>query len=126
MLFISNRHLLTFGYIPGVPLFPNYERVFLMEMAMAGNTEYLGRLRQDLADGRFSLIISEPLYVRIKDESADFGEENNIWIKQVVRLLRCYYIEDENDDDEKFMLRELQIQFLTPDPKPNPARCPKE
>lgn len=126
VLFISNRHLLTFGYIPGVPLFPDYERVFLMEMAMAGDTEYLGRLRQDLADGRFSLIITEPLYVRIKDESADFGEENNIWVKQVVRLLRCYYIEDENDDDEKFMLRELQIQFLTPDPKPNPARCPKE
>lgn len=126
ILFISNRHLLTFGYISGVPLFPDYERVFLMEMAMANDAAYLDRLRQDLENNRFSLIISEPLYVRIKDETAEFGEENNIWIKQVVRLIRCYYNEDANDDDEKFMMRELQIQFFVPDPKPNPARCPKE
>jgi hypothetical protein len=125
VLFISNRHLLTFGYIQGVPLFPDYERVFLMEMAMAGNTKYLGKLRQDLENGRFSLIITEPLYVKIKDESANFGEENNIWIKQVVRMIRCYYNEDENDDDEKFMLRELQIQFLVPDPTPNAVQCEK-
>jgi hypothetical protein len=126
VLMVSNRHLLTFHYFQGVPLVPDYERVFLMEMAMAGNAKYLGRLQEDLANHRFSLIITEPLYLKIKDETAEFGEENNIWIKQVVRLLRCYYIEDENDDDEKFMLREMQIQFLIPDPKPNPARCSKE
>jgi hypothetical protein len=47
MLFISNRHLLTFKYLTGITLVPEYERVFLMEMAMAGSPDYLGRFRQD-------------------------------------------------------------------------------
>ncbi|HEX9679997.1 MAG TPA: hypothetical protein VGA32_00985, partial [Anaerolineales bacterium] len=37
VLFIADRHLLTFGYVREVPLVPEYEVVFLMEMAMAGD-----------------------------------------------------------------------------------------
>ena len=41
ILFISERQLLTFDYIEDVNLVPDYEKVFLMEMVMAGNRNYL-------------------------------------------------------------------------------------
>ena len=56
ILFISQRQLLTFKQITGVPLVEPYENVFLMEMAMAGNPEYLGRFHDDLKNHRFALI----------------------------------------------------------------------
>ena len=43
VLFINQRHLLTFGIIQGVPLEPEYELLVLMEMAMANNSRYLSR-----------------------------------------------------------------------------------
>ncbi|RMF49814.1 MAG: hypothetical protein D6755_01980, partial [Anaerolineae bacterium] len=60
VLFISERHLLTFGEID-VPLIPEYERTFLMEMAMAHNEAYLQQFRDDLASHRFALIVVQPL-----------------------------------------------------------------
>lgn len=120
-LFISNRHLITFNYIPNTRHIPEYERVFLMEMAMAGNTDYLEKFRQDLKDHRFALIINEPLYsqVRETEDAVVFREENNAWVGQVADYIRCYYQEDT-------LLKDLQIQLFVPDPIPNKAQCPTE
>jgi hypothetical protein len=115
VLFISNRHLLTFGYIENVELIPEYERVYLMEMAMAGQPEYLGKFREDLKNQRFGLIVSEPLYRQQKDESAVFGEENNAWVNQVSQYILCYY-------EEEKLARQVHIQLLVP--KKSIEECP--
>ncbi|MFU8826680.1 MAG: hypothetical protein ACNA70_04230, partial [Brevefilum sp.] len=83
VLFIHNRHLLTFNMIEGVDLIPEYEKVFLMEMAMSETESYLDRFKQDLETHRFSMIITEPLYLGIKPRSAIFSEENNVWVVHV-------------------------------------------
>lgn len=115
ILFISNRHLLTFEKLSGVQLVPDYERVFLMEMAMSGNLEYLGKFHDELKNHRFSLIVSEPLFLRQKDENEIFGEENNAWVQAVSKYVLCYYKEEQRS-------RDVSIQFFTPNP--NPGECP--
>ncbi len=108
VLFITERQLLTFDYLEGAGLVPDYEKVFLMEMAMAGNPDYLGRFNEDLRSKRFSLIVSEPLFERIKDSSNIFGEENNAWVRNVSRPVLCYY------KPERFAIPNLPIQLLLP------------
>jgi hypothetical protein len=93
VLFISQRHLVTFNYVQGVSLVPDYEKVFLMEMAMAGNQAYFDQFEEDLKSQRFSLIVSEPLEMTIQDEQAMFSEENNAWTTWVTALIRKYYRE---------------------------------
>lgn len=112
VLFISERQLLTFGEIQGVKLIPDYERVFLMEMAMSGNKEYLEQFRQDLKNQRFAMIVSEPLFLPVKDESERFGEENNAWVNYVGKNLRCYYTAIKT-------VKELKVQLLIPQTKIN-------
>jgi hypothetical protein len=93
VLFISQRHYITFNYVRGVTLVPDYEKVFLMEMAMADNQVYLGQFEQDLKSHRFALIVSEPLYMVVQDEEDDYFEENNAWTTRVTALIRKYYQE---------------------------------
>lgn len=114
VLFISERHLLTYDLIRPVPLVPEYEKVFLMEMAMANSPSYLGQFQQDIKNQRFSLIVSEPLAIRYKGSAKSFGEENDAWVKNVVEPILCYY--------EPFRtFRELKIQLLKP--RPHPETC---
>ncbi len=117
VLFLTNRHLLTFGMVEGVELVSEYERVFLMEAAMANAPEYLERFRQDMKDHRFALIISEPLSTRYKSPQASFGAENNAWVRRVSQVVLCYYYPVET-------LRELQIQVLVPRAKDR-KNCPE-
>jgi len=92
VLFIDQRHLLTFEMIEGVDLVPEYEKVFLMEMAMANNVAYLNNFWEDIEDHRFELIISDRLKSQIQSENDVFGEENNVWVECVSRpLLKSYY-----------------------------------
>ena len=115
VLFMSERQLLTFNNIYDVALVDDYEKVFLMEMAMAGNPEYLGKFHDDLKNQRFSLIISEPLNTRLKGRAKSFGEENDAWVKNVSEPVLCYY--------EPFRtFRELRVQLLKP--RSNPGACP--
>ena len=91
VLFISERQLLTYHYVRGVSLVPENERVFLMEMVMAGDRDYLDRLHQDLKNHRYAIIVSEPLFTRLKGRSESFGEENDAWVRQVSRPVLCAY-----------------------------------
>jgi hypothetical protein len=107
ILFMDQRQLLTFGYVEDIPLVPEYEKKVLMNAAMGANEKYFRRLYSELADQRFSLIISEPLRAPVKDSSYQFGEENNAWVEWVVRPVLCYY-------DEIETYRSAQIQLLVP------------
>jgi len=116
VLFISERELLTFHMLDkNVPLVPDYERVFLMEMAMAGNPYYLGKFHDDIKNQRFEMILSEPLFTQLKGREESFGEENDAWVNQVSIPVLCYYTPDTT-------LRDVRIQLLVP--KPNPENCP--
>lgn len=89
VLFINERHLLTFHQI-NLPLVPEYEAVFLMEMAMSNNQAYLQRFYSDLKNHRFAAIVTGKLNVGIKEEGA-FAEENNTWNQHISPYILCYY-----------------------------------
>jgi len=108
ILLISNRHLVTFGYID-IPLIHEYERVFLMEMAMSNNTAYLNNFEDDLRNQRFDLILSEPLSRHTKDETSIFGEENNAWVSNITQHIFCYYEPEKAD-------RVTNVQVFVPKP----------
>jgi len=115
VLFISERQLLTFHMLPGIKLEPDYEKVFLTEMAMAGDPEYLGRFWDDLKNQRFALIVTEPLFLRYKGPGESFGEENDAWVKNVSEKILCYYAPQR-------MLREVPLQLLGP--RESSGDCP--
>jgi hypothetical protein len=91
VLFLDQRQLLTFGMIQNVPLISDYEKKYLMDNAMANDQPYFQRFYQDLAQKRFSLIVSEPLKLGQKDYTDSFGEENTAWVKWVAAPIHCYY-----------------------------------
>jgi hypothetical protein len=113
VLFISERHLVTFRMLDHVSLVPDYEVVTLMEMAMSGNQLYLERFRSDLASHRFALIISRKQRV-VKKEGEAFAEENNVWIDAVSTPLLCYY-------ERSFTLESSNTLVLVPS---DTADCP--
>ncbi len=89
VLFINERQLLTFGYIPGVPVVPEDEVVSLMEMAISGNKSYLTKFYQDLSSHRFAAIVAHKQNLGV--EGGDFIEENNAWTTFVAEPLLCQY-----------------------------------
>jgi hypothetical protein len=115
VLFISERQLLTFGEVEEVGLVAEYEKVFLMEMAMAGNAAYLGQFEADLAAGRYALIVSDRVNLNVQGREDDFGEENNAWDRYVTFPLLCYY-------EEVQTLDQAGVEILAP--KASPA-CPE-
>jgi len=90
VLFISERQLLTFGELD-LAVVPEYEKVFLMEMAMGNNQDYLDGFRQKLADHAFVAIISDPLSTNIQGSNRGFADENNAWVEQVVLPMLTEY-----------------------------------
>ncbi len=92
ILFIDHRQLLTFGFVDSVPLVPEYEKQMMMEHAMAGDAVYFASYYRDLAERRFGLIVTEPLYTFLQDENESvFAAENNAWVKWVAAPTLCYY-----------------------------------
>ncbi len=89
VLFIYERQLLTFGYIPNVPMVPDYEVVSLMEMAISGNKPYLDQFYGDLASHRFAAIVIHPQNLGV--QTGDFIEESNVWNRLVAQPLLCQY-----------------------------------
>lgn len=66
VLFISERQLLSFHELQGVRVVPEYEKVFLMEMAMGNNQPYLQRFYMDLVSHRFKAIITDTISTRLQ------------------------------------------------------------
>ena len=88
VLFITERQLLTFGELD-LPIVPEYEKVFLMEMAMGNNREYMGVFREKIEGHAYIAIITDWVTDRFYDSSSGFSEENNAWVEHVV--LRMFH-----------------------------------
>jgi hypothetical protein len=89
VLFIYERHLLTFGMIPNVPLAADYEVILLTEMAISDNQLYLEKFRGDMENHRFAAIVAHRQNFEVS--SGDFAEENSAWNEQVAYYLMCEY-----------------------------------
>jgi hypothetical protein len=109
VLFISQRHLQTFGMVRGVPLEPAYETVELMEMAMSGNADYLNQFYTDLREHRFDLIVTGELNTVFKGPQDSFPEENNVWVRHVSFPALQHY-------QSILVLPHSRIQLLVPKP----------
>jgi hypothetical protein len=91
VLFIDQRHLLTFGILEDIPLVSNYEVLFLMEMVMSGNRTYLDQFHQELQEQKFAVIASGEQLINHQGREYAFGEENDAWVKEVSEPMLCYY-----------------------------------
>jgi hypothetical protein len=107
VIFITERQLLTFHSIYNVPLVPEYEKFYLMEMAMAGNSEYMDKFFEDIQKKRFGMIITEPVNTTVHKDYGRFGEENWIWRKFVNKVLFCYYKPIES-------IKSIGVEILVP------------
>lgn len=107
ILFIDQRQLLTFGFVPRIPLIPEYEKKRMMDEAMAENAAYFAPFIRDLASHRFALIISEPLWIKFQGGDYHFGNENDAWVKWVSIPVLCYY-----QPVETFL--DVGVQLLVP------------
>ncbi|MCC6298105.1 MAG: hypothetical protein IT314_02315 [Anaerolineales bacterium] len=107
ILFIDQRQLLTFRYIEGVPLVPEYDKKVLINQAMSADESYFKTFYQDLAAQRFSLIITNPLHERVQTEEDNFGEENNAWVEWVSTPVLCFY-------EPLDTLKKVRVQLLVP------------
>jgi hypothetical protein len=90
ILFITERQLITFDYLHGVRLAPEYEQMELMEMAMSRNRAYLENYYADLRARRFDLIVAEDQKFTRQKQGA-FVEENAAWVRFVGAPLLCNY-----------------------------------
>jgi hypothetical protein len=109
ILFITERQLITFDYIHGVTLVPEYEQSELMEMAMSRNRAYLDQYYADLHDRRFALIVAEDQKFTQQKQGA-FVEENVAWVRFVGAPLLCNY-------KPVITLTSNNIQVFEPRPK---------
>ncbi|MBL8062021.1 MAG: hypothetical protein JNK32_03310 [Anaerolineales bacterium] len=90
ILFITERQLITFDYLNGITLMPEYEQSELMEMAMSRNRPYLESFYTDLRERRFALIVAEDQKFTQQKQGA-FVEENVAWVRFVGAPLLCNY-----------------------------------
>ncbi len=109
ILFITERQLITFDYVNGVTLVPEYEQSELMEMAMSRNRAYLDQYYADLHDRRFALIVAEDQKFTQQKQGA-FVEENVAWVRFVGAPLLCNY-------KPVITLTSNNIQVFEPRPK---------
>jgi hypothetical protein len=90
-LFIADRQLVTFGEIEGVRMEPDYEKVFLMEMAMGNNKPYLQGFYHQISSHAYKAIITDTLYTGKQGQTHAFGDENDIWVfKVLIPMLEEY------------------------------------
>lgn len=94
ILFITQRHLISMHMLNDVKMIPEYEREELMEMAMGDNREYLQTFQADMERQRFEAIVVDPLAYRLLGKNYVFGEENNAWVRHVMKPILCNYQED--------------------------------
>jgi hypothetical protein len=115
VLFMDDRQLLVFGYIPAIPFVPEYEKKYMMDQAMASNADYFQAYYQDLANRRFALIVTEPLKTRRREDlGGPFSEENDAWVLWVSNPTLCFY-------EPIYISTDVNVELLVP--KQNPVGC---
>ena len=115
VLFMDQRQLLTFGYIPAISFIPEYEKKYMMDQAMGSNAGYFQSYYQDLARQRFALIVTEPLRTRRREDlGGPFSEENDAWVLWVSNPTLCFY-------EPVYIATEVNVELLVP--RQNPLGC---
>ena len=104
ILFITQRHLISMGMLENVTLVPEYEREELMEMAMSNNEEFLAMFKQEMQSQRFDLIVVDPLTFKILARRRAFSEENNVWVRGIMRPILCNYRLDVSFPEDEVAL----------------------
>jgi hypothetical protein len=90
VLFISQRQLLAMKMVK-VPLIPEYEQDFLMEMVMSHNRPYLDHFQADLRSQKFAMVVADEQNLHYYGKSGAFGAENDLWVQEVSIPMLCYY-----------------------------------
>jgi hypothetical protein len=112
VLFIDQRQLLSFGYVPEMDLVMEYDLIDLMDHAMAGSGIVLEDFYGDIQNQRFKMIVSDPMPIVWKGRGYSFGEENDAWVQNItVPLLEWYQPVIELDD--------VGVWLLAPIPEEN-------
>jgi hypothetical protein len=115
VLFMDQRQLLAFGYIPAIPFIPEYEKKYMMDQAMGNNSGYFQPYYHDLARQRFALIVTEPLKTRRREDlGGPFSEENDAWVLWVSNPTLCFY-------EPIYLSTDVNVELLVP--KQNPLGC---
>lgn len=91
ILFISERQLLVFDELKDISMVADYEKVFLMEMAMGGNKTYLSEFYSKLSKHHYKAIVIDSISTNIQDSSRPFNEENNAWVQEVLVPILMFY-----------------------------------
>ena len=104
ILFITQRHLISMGMLQDVTLVPEYEREELMEMAMSNNEEFLAHFKEEMESQRFDLIVVDPLTFKILARRRAFSEENNAWVRGIMRPILCNYRLEESFPEDDIAL----------------------
>jgi hypothetical protein len=121
VLMLTERQLLLFKNITGAAMQPDYEKVFLMEMAMGNNRNYLDTFAADLKAHKYALLVSEPVKLNYQDRTRSFNEENNAWVDRVSKVILCYY-EPVKSAEITQILKPVRAQLLVP--RQPDANCP--
>lgn len=116
VLFVSQRHLLTFGLIEGVPLVHAHEKLLLQEMVMSQNYAYLENFAEEMAEQRYAMLVMDrlPRFWKHPDK-VTLAVENNVVNKDLVPLVLCAY-------ETKDFLLDGSLEILVP--KANPTCDP--
>ena len=83
ILLIDHRQLLIYHFIPDMELVIPYEKIELMEMAMANNKDYFVDFWKDIQNKKYPLIVSEVLVDAYQNQTSPFGYESNLWFENV-------------------------------------------
>ena len=107
VLLITERQLITFGMLKDIPLVEKFETVYLMEMAMSGNDNYLSDFHTSLSEQDYALIVTDQQRINYKGREYAFGEENDVWVAEVTVPLLKYYQREE-------LFNDIGIEVLIP------------
>lgn len=95
VLFLDQRQLLTFRYQDSVPLNPEYEKKYVMDQALSGNSVFFQQFVEDLAANKYALIVGELEDTVFRGRNPEYGdslvEEDNAWRRWVSLPLLRYY-----------------------------------
>ncbi len=106
VLFMDQRQLITFDFVKDVVLIDDYDKKVLINRTFNNDPEKFSAFYEDLANQRFSLILSNVLKKDLQYDNP-FSEENNYWVEGVVIPILEYY-------QPSYTFEDLDIQLLIP------------
>ena len=108
VLFIDERQLLVYQLLSNTQIYVPYDKIELMEMAMARNSGYSQKFSADIKGQKFSLIVSEvlPKWLKPFDKNKFDPDwyENNVWVDVVSTPVLANYTPIYTNQDLGFAI----------------------